>query len=61
MAGGQQERRAGPCRRRTASGLENWTFTFSTSSFGKGNRTILVRLVSGGAELARSTVRSKFD
>jgi hypothetical protein len=45
---------------RTADGLDSWTFAFDTSTYGKGDRTIVVRLVSGGLELARSTVRARF-
>ena len=49
-----------PAGWRVADGLESWTFGFDTSAYGKGDRTIVVRLVQGGLELARATVRAKF-
>jgi hypothetical protein len=44
-----------------ADGLDAWTFAFDTSTYGKGDRTIVVRLVSGGLELSRATVRARFN
>jgi hypothetical protein len=49
-----------PAAWKAADGLDAWSFTFDTSTYGKGDRTIVVRLVSGGLELARSTVRARF-
>jgi len=50
-----------PARWQTASGVAAWSFTFLTGDYGKGPRTIVVRLVEGGLETARSTVRAKFN
>jgi hypothetical protein len=49
-----------PAAWQVASGVTSWTFGFDTSTYGKGDRTIVVRLVSGGLELARATVRARF-
>lgn len=45
---------------RTASGVENWAFTFDTASDGAGERTILVRVVDHGVEVARDSARVTF-
>ena len=42
---------------RTASGVESWSFSFSTAPYAKTTNTIVVRLVEGDLETARSTVR----
>jgi hypothetical protein len=49
-----------PAGWQVASGLESWTFSFDSATYGKGDRTIVVRLVSEGLELTRATVRAKF-
>jgi hypothetical protein len=46
---------------RTAGGVESWSFTFSTAPYAKSVNTIVVRLVEGGLETARATVRAKFN
>ncbi len=45
---------------RTADGLGEWDFDMDTGEFGKGAKTIVVRLVEDGAESARETVRARF-
>jgi hypothetical protein len=50
-----------PAAWRTADGVDRWSFTFATSTYGKGDRTIVVRLVAGGLEVARSAVRAKLS
>ena len=44
---------------RAAEGLASWSFGFSTSSYGGGSWTIVVRLVEDELETARSTVAVK--
>ncbi|MCI0344185.1 MAG: S8/S53 family peptidase, partial [Chloroflexi bacterium] len=46
-----------PSAWRSASGVLSWSFTFETSEYGNGQRTLVVRLVEGGLETARTTVR----
>jgi hypothetical protein len=46
-----------PIRWKTATGVTDWTFTFDTTTYDAGDRTIIVRLVSGGSEVARTTAR----
>jgi hypothetical protein len=46
---------------RPADGLAAWRFTLATGDYGKGPRTVVVRLVGGGLELARSTARARFE
>ena len=41
---------------KTANGLGSWNFTFKTSTYGHGARTLIVRLVQGNAVLARQSV-----
>ena len=45
---------------RTADGLWEWGFALPTGEFGKGAKTIVVRLVEDGVETARDTVRVRF-
>lgn len=45
---------------RPASGLETWSFGLNTAAYGKGHKTLVVRLVEHGAETARDTVRARF-
>jgi hypothetical protein len=44
---------------RVATGIADWSFQFSTSSYGNGAWTIVVRLVEDGLETARDTVSVK--
>jgi hypothetical protein len=43
-----------------ADGLASWSFTFATSDYGRGNFTIVARLIQDGAEVARTSVRAQF-
>ncbi|MBC9727581.1 S8 family serine peptidase [Streptomyces sp. TRM68367] len=43
-----------------ADGLDDWSFPLTTSSYGNGHRTIVVRLMEHGTETARDTVRTRF-
>ncbi|GAA4891540.1 hypothetical protein ACFPM3_17905 [Streptomyces coeruleoprunus] len=45
---------------RPAAGLADWSFALTTSSYGAGHRTIVVRLVERGTETARTTARARF-
>ncbi|HZN13810.1 MAG TPA: S8 family serine peptidase [Acidimicrobiales bacterium] len=45
----------------TASGVGTWSFSFATSSYGNGQRTLVVRLVEGGLETARTSVRLRLS
>jgi hypothetical protein len=46
---------------RTATGVATWGFTFATPEFGNGQKTLIVRLVEGGLETARSSVRFRIQ
>jgi len=46
---------------RTATGVASWSFTFATPEFGNGQKTLIVRLVEGGLETARTTVRFRIQ
>jgi hypothetical protein len=50
-----------PTAWQAATGLEAWRFAFATGDYGKGPRTVVVRLVGGELELARSTARARFE
>lgn len=56
------ERNAAPAPNswRVADGVEAWRYGFATGDYGAGNRTIVTRLVEGGLEVARATVRARF-
>jgi hypothetical protein len=45
---------------RTADGIASWSFAFSTGDYGKGQRTLVSRLVEGELETARATVSARF-
>ncbi|GEC03504.1 hypothetical protein SSP24_11590 [Streptomyces spinoverrucosus] len=49
-----------PAAWRPAEGLADWSFRLTTSSYGAGHRTIVVRLVERGTETARESVRVRF-
>lgn len=49
-----------PAAWRPAEGLTDWSFRLTTSSYGAGHRTIVVRLVERGTETARDSVRVRF-
>ncbi|MBT2420796.1 S8 family serine peptidase [Streptomyces sp. ISL-22] len=49
-----------PAAWRPAEGLADWSFRLTTSSYGVGHRTIVVRLVERGTETARDSVRVRF-
>ncbi|MEV3989919.1 S8 family serine peptidase [Streptomyces sp. NPDC049837] len=51
---------ADPSAWRPADGLTNWSFPLTTSSYGTGHRTIVVRLLQHGTETARATTRARF-
>ena len=44
-----------------AEGVAAWRFGFATPDYGKGPRTVVVRLVEGDLETARTTARARFD
>jgi hypothetical protein len=46
---------------RTATGVAAWSFSFATPEFGNGQKTLIVRLVEGGLETARTTVRFRIQ
>lgn len=50
-----------PSAWRTADGVSSWRFAFDAGMYGKGRQTIVTRLVEGGLELARSTVRIRIE
>ncbi|HET7676372.1 MAG TPA: S8 family serine peptidase [Candidatus Limnocylindrales bacterium] len=50
-----------PARWQRASGVEEWRFAFDTAAYKKGAATILVRLVQGDLELARTSARVKLQ
>jgi hypothetical protein len=45
---------------RTADGVGTWGFALDTGAYAKTTNTLVVRLVEGGLETARTTVRAKF-
>lgn len=45
---------------RSAQGLRNWTFTFTTGDYGTGPHTILARLTERGREIVRDEVGVEF-
>ncbi|WP_434449231.1 S8 family serine peptidase [Lentzea sp. E54] len=49
-----------PDRWNRAEGLTDWRFTFDTSAYGRGSRTIVARLVDSDLEVARNSVRAQF-
>jgi len=49
-----------PAAGRSADGLASWRYTFATSEYGNGHWTLVNRLVEGGLETARETVRARF-
>ena len=49
-----------PAAWQTADGVAAWSFSFDTGAQGPGQRTIVSRLVEGGLETARATVRARF-
>lgn len=51
---------AGPTTWQLATGVDEWHFSTDTANYGKGPRTIVARLVEGGHETARHTVRATF-
>ena len=48
-----------PAGWRDANGLADWAFSFASGAVGKGQITIIVRLVDDGSEVARSSVRAR--
>jgi hypothetical protein len=46
---------------RTATGLESWSYRFVTGDYGKGQFSIVTRLIEDGLEVARSVVRARFN
>ncbi|HCT76523.1 MAG TPA: hypothetical protein DGT23_08030 [Micromonosporaceae bacterium] len=52
--------KADPAGWRPATGLADWTFQFAAGDYGKGSKTILVRLVERRIETARDTVTARF-
>ena len=49
-----------PARWGTADGVAAWRYSFATGDYGSGHWTIVSRLVEGGLETARATVRARF-
>ncbi|MFV2121993.1 hypothetical protein ACE14D_27640, partial [Streptomyces sp. Act-28] len=49
-----------PAAWRPAEGLADWSFRLTTSSYGAGHHTVVVRLVERGTETARDSVRVRF-
>lgn len=51
--------RVNPDAWRAAAGVADWSFAFDTAHYGKGWKTIVVRLTELGDELTRSTVQAR--
>jgi hypothetical protein len=50
-----------PARWRTTNGVSPWNFSFAAGDYGKGQWTIVTRLIEGDLETARASVRARLE